>query len=230
MVARAAPYFPKTLGTANGTNKDFDVGFPFLDATHLRVFANGVLKVLDTDYMVLNASQGSDKAIIRFATAPTDGHVIKAGRNTPINRYRGNPAVGMTDALQAQYRMQEALDDQVVKDLGSYGQTALLAGTALSWVATFDGFIEKLTTEVKKAVTTGGDITVEIDGVAVTGISIAVANSAIVGTVQTDVPTTAQSSTTQFKKGQTITVTPSAAFDTAGDVAVKLNLQPGDLS
>lgn len=231
MTARVAPYWPKSASpaTGDGTNKDFEVGFPFLDASHVRVYQNGVLKTPVTHYNILNVTDPT-KAVIRFVTAPTNGHTVKTARNTPIERYRGNPAIGHTDALQAQYRMQEALDQRVVIDLGAYGQTALLAATALSWVATFDGFIEKLTHRVEKAVTTGGAITVEIDAVAVTGLTTTVSDADATGTVASDVPTTAQSATTKFKKGQTITVTPAAAFATAGDVSVKLEVQPGDLT
>lgn len=225
---RAAPYYPKTIGTGDGTNKDFTIGDPFLDADHLRVFQNGVLKTLTTDYVVLDPTS-PDAATVRFVTAPTNGHVIKYARNTPVARYSGNPVIGNTDALQARYRMEEDADKRIVLE-GVYGQTALLAGTALSFVAPCDGFIEKLISEIKAAVTTGGAITVEIDTVAVTGLTITVADAAPVGLVQSDVPTTAQSATTKVKKGQTITITPAAAFATAGDIAVKLEIQPGDLS
>jgi hypothetical protein len=46
---------------------------------------------------------------------------------------------------------------------------------------------------------------------------------------QEDTPTTAQSSTTQVRRGQTITVTPAAAFATTGALTVELEVQPADL-
>lgn len=228
MTARAAPYFPKTLGTADGTITDFTVGFPFLHPDHLRIFDDGALQVKDTDYVVLDATSPT-AAVVRFLTAPTTAHVITAQRNTPITRYKGNPQIGNVDALQAQYRMQEAMDQRItLRD--SYGQTALLAGTALSFVAPCDGYIEKLRGKVLKAVTTGGAVTVEIDTVAITGLTFTVADADAAGTTYSDVPTTAQSTTTKVKKGQTITITPAAAFATAGDLEVAVELQPADLT
>jgi hypothetical protein len=228
MVARTAPYWPKTIGTGDGTETEFTLGFPFLHSDHLRVFVNGVLKTIVTDYTVVDPTS-PEQAKIKFNAAPTAAYAIKVTRNTPVARYKSNPQIGDQAAMQALYRMQEDADKRVVlKD--SFGQTALLAGTALSFVAPCDGFIEKLKGKVLKAVTTGGAVTVEIDTVAVTGLTFTVADADAAGTTYSDVPTTAQSATTKVKKGQTITITPAAAFATAGDLEVELEIQPGDLT
>jgi hypothetical protein len=229
MTARAAPYFPKTF-TGDAVTKDFTLGFPFLAAAHLRVTVGGVLKTLDTDYYVMDPTS-ADASFIRFVTAPAaSANNIKVYRNTPIEKYRDNPTIGNVDGLQAFYRRQEREDQRVMLD-GYINATDLAAGTASSVVAPCDGYIEKLETDVvDAAVGTGGNVTVEVDGVAVTGLVIAVADSAAIGIHQEDTPTTAQSATTKVKKGQTITVTPAAAFATSGALLWRIQLQPADLT
>lgn len=97
-------------------------------------------------------------------------------------------------------------------------QTELLAGTAEEIVSPVDGYIDTLRGIVQGAVTTGGDVTVEINTVAVTGLSITIANADAKGTRYSDRPTTPRSSTTVVAKGDRITVTPAAAIDTAGQL------------
>ena len=228
MTARAAPYFPVTIGTGDGTTKEFTIGVAYLDANHLRVFVDGVLKTIVTDYTI---TQGNLKALnkVKFGTAPGNGLLIKVERNTPVAPYTANPSLGDITARQALYRNQEIADRRILLQ-DSFGQTALLAGTALSFRAPCDGFIEKLKGKVLKAVTTGGAVTVEVDGVAVTGLTFTVADADAAGTTYSDVPTTAQSTTTKVKKGQIITITPAAAFATAGDLEAGVEFQPGDLT
>lgn len=98
------------------------------------------------------------------------------------------------------------------------GQTDLLAGTAAELVAPEAGAVTLLQTTVQTAVTTGGAITVEVNGVAVDGLSVAVANGAAKGARGSDTPT-AGHATTVVAAGDRITVTPAAAFDTAGAVS-----------
>lgn len=227
-MARNAPYYPVTFA-ADGIKKEFTLGFPFLNQSHLRVIVNGVLKVLGTDYTVTDPTSPKN-ATIKFVAAPTNGYTIKVYRSTPIAKYIGNPIMGDIDAVQALYRSQEQADSR--RSLAFYSnQTDTLAGTAQTIVAPCDGFIEALQTEVcDAAVGTGGAVTVEIDGVAVTGLSISIANSAAIGTVQRDTPTTPQDASTKVLKGQTITVTPAAAFATAGAFKGFVELQPADVA
>lgn len=100
----------------------------------------------------------------------------------------------------------------------SIPQTELLAGTAIEVIAPVDGYIKELYTTVQTAVTTGGVVTVEVETVAVAGLSITVADAATKGTVQSGTPT-AGSSTRAVSKGDRIEIIPSAAFDTAGALA-----------
>lgn len=99
----------------------------------------------------------------------------------------------------------------------SINQTDLLAGTSYEIVSPVEGAITGLRTIVQAAVTTGGDITVEVNTVAVSGLSIAVANSATKGTRGSD-SVAADEETAQVSVGDRIEIQPSAAFDTAGAV------------
>lgn len=97
-------------------------------------------------------------------------------------------------------------------------ETDTLAGTAQELIAPVSGYLVGLDVIVQKAVTTGGAITVEIATVAVAGLSVTVADAAAKGTMYSDVATKG-SATRKVTKGQRITVTPAAAFATAGAVS-----------
>ena len=99
----------------------------------------------------------------------------------------------------------------------SINQTDLLAGTAFEIVAPANGFIEELQVIAQAAVTTGGAVTVNVNGVAVTGLSAAVANGATKGSVVSDSPDKT-SATRKFSKGDRLSIVPAAAFDTAGAI------------
>lgn len=95
-----------------------------------------------------------------------------------------------------------------------FNETDLLAGTSQRILSPVAGSLKRLVTVVKKQVTTGGAIGVELADVAVTGLSITVADAAAVGTVQSDAPT----SDTRLTADQAIEITAAAAFATAGEV------------
>ena len=102
-------------------------------------------------------------------------------------------------------------------------ETDTLAGTAAELIAPEAGYLTGLDVIVQKAITTGGAVTVEINGVAVTGLTVTVADSATKGTRYSDTAT-AGSSTRTVAKGDRITVTPAAAFNTAGAISGHLTL------
>ncbi len=97
-------------------------------------------------------------------------------------------------------------------------ETQLLAPTAEQIVCPVAGFIAGVRGVVQKAVTTGGDLTVEVGGVAVTGLSLTVANGDAAGTRYSDTPTTWHSSTTVVAAGDALTITPGSPFATAGEM------------
>jgi hypothetical protein len=103
-----------------------------------------------------------------------------------------------------------------------FNETDLLAGTSQYILSPVAGSLRRLVTCVKKQVTTGGAIAVELSDVAVTGLSITVADSAAVGTVQTDAPT----SDTRLTANQAIEITAAAAFATAGEVRGYVEIAP----
>jgi hypothetical protein len=219
-----------TTYTADGVLTDFDIGFALIDNTHLRVLDNNTLKTLGTDYNIIDGLVGkvnNPTKKIRFAAAPTNGHTIAIYRNLPIASMTAkNPEVSLVEARSAYQQSADRLSDYVEKNFW-FGQTALLAPTAISFTAPFDGYFESFEAEVIKVITTGGTITAAIAGSAVTGAVVTVANSAIVGNRQAGTPSVAHASYTKFRKGQLITLTP-ASFATAGDVRGTVKMQPAD--
>lgn len=91
--------------------------------------------------------------------------------------------------------------------------TDLLAHTTQQFIAPCDGVITELVTIVQTAVTTGGTIKVQINGVDVSGATITVANSATVGTVQHGF---ANGGTTAAIKENDVVTLVTASFATAG--------------
>lgn len=103
--------------------------------------------------------------------------------------------------------------------------TELAAGTAENLVCPVDGYIDYGRAICQEAIGTGGDITVEVNTTAVTGLTLTFANSATAGTRVGDAPTTPRSATTVVAKGDRITVTPAAAFATSGAVNGLLEIE-----
>lgn len=215
--------------TGDGTTKNFEIGFEFISENDVRVTVGDVLKVRGTDYVMQDPSAGMGKnALIAFASAPANASAIKFYRNTPIAVPAKNPTMSHLGERVALYRMQEREETTRRIDY-TINATDLAAGTAQVIIAPCDGYIEANEVMVTEAVGTGGDITVEVAGTAVTGLTCTLANSAAIGKVVSDVPTTPHDATTQVKRGQKITVTPAAAFATTGAVKGYLTFQPADL-
>lgn len=97
-------------------------------------------------------------------------------------------------------------------------QTDLLAPTSQELIAPVDGYIVGLYTTVQLAPTTGGPITVLVGTTTVTGLSVAIADGAAKGTVQSDTIAYG-TATAKVKKGDRIQIAPDAAFATAGAVS-----------
>lgn len=107
--------------------------------------------------------------------------------------------------------------------------TELAAGTAFEIVSPVDGYVDTLRLIVQTAIVTGGAVTVEVNTVAVAGVSIAVADAATKGTVYADT-STAGSSTRRVVKGDRITVTPAAAFNGGGALDGFIEVSEADTS
>jgi hypothetical protein len=111
-------------------------------------------------------------------------------------------------------------------------ETRLLAGTSVFVMTPYAGFITRASTVVTTAVGTGGTLTVEIGGTAVTTLAVVVANSAAVGEIDTDVPAAAAlvgqaDITAQVAARGAIEIVGDSAFATTGSLSayIELNTQ-----
>jgi hypothetical protein len=215
--------------TGDGVTKVFQTGFEFISESDVRVVVSGVLKTRGTDYSIQNPTNGAGKGSnIAFNAAPANSAAIKFFRNTPIAVPVKNPTISHLMERVAIYRMQER-DESLQRDMPFFiSATDLAAHTTQSIVAPCDGYIEYLETSVAEAIGTGGNITVSVDGVAVTGLSVTIANSAAAGKTQNDTPTTPHDASTVVKRGQTIQVL-CPSFATSGAVRGVVRIQPSDV-
>lgn len=72
-------------GTGNGSATAYTYTFKITDKTHLKVYVNGTLKTVDTDYTV--SGVGSDSGgTVTFTTAPTSGHRVIILREVPLTQ------------------------------------------------------------------------------------------------------------------------------------------------
>ena len=99
--------------------------------------------------------------------------------------------------------------------------TELAAGTSIELVSPVAGTITTMKTIVQTAIVTGGAVTAKIGTTDITGLSIAVADSATKGTVQTDVSTGANT----VAVGDRIQIVPAAGFNGGGAVSGMLTIQ-----
>ena len=108
--------------------------------------------------------------------------------------------------------------------------TRLSAGTSCWALAPLASFVERATTCVDTAIVTGGDVTFKIATVTIVGLTCTVADSAVVGSVVTDTPTTvngAANATNVVTADRTaIEIVPAAAFNGGGAIDVTLELNP----
>jgi hypothetical protein len=222
-----APIFPVRY-TGDAVTSVFNLGFNYLDPKDVRVFIDGVLKTLGTDYAIQTKDRDSGYDSIRFFSVPAGSAAIKFYRNTSLALRKPTLEISHLVAMQALYRQQEQ-GEELKALVEVFNATDTAAGTVHTLIAPCDGYIEKLRTEVTEAVGTGGPVTVKVEGVLVTGLSCTIANSAPVGNIVEDTPTTAQSSTTKVRRGQSIQITPDAAFATSGAFKATLFIQPADL-
>jgi hypothetical protein len=94
---------------------------------------------------------------------------------------------------------------------------------AYNFVSPVAGVIRKLSTVASATVTTGGAFTVEVNTVAVTGLTVTVANSAAAGEIDSGTATLGHA-TSVVAVGDLITVTPGAAFSGAADFSLILEI------
>jgi hypothetical protein len=78
----------------------------------------------------------------------------------------------------------------------------------------------------KKAVTTGGTLTVELGGVAIPNLSVVVANSTTVGDLDSDTPDATLADSARVTKGDAIEIVGDSAFTSAGELWYLLEVTP----
>jgi hypothetical protein len=151
-------------------------------------------------------SVSSDTAITA-ATVGT-GVVIGLPRFVPDASY-----------IRAEYKDGTALARMAEKVFLPYEieQTELLAATSEELVSPVAGRISRHRGIVQGAVTTGGDVTVEVNTTAVDGLTLTIANADAKGTRYADTPTAGHASAV-VAKGDRIEIQPAAAIDTAGQL------------
>jgi hypothetical protein len=201
--------FP-VVAAGDAATKVFDLGFPFLDEADVRVVVNGVLKVKGTDYALQVPNRDSGNYTVRFIAAPANAAVIQFFRNTPLTLRKPTLEIGHLVALQALYRAQEQ-GEQPVTVSAFFPSATLIANTGIDIIAPCDGTITLVGFEVTEAVTTGGTVKAQIEGVDVTTSAVTVANSAAAGKYAEVTPTALN----VVKRGQKITLKPTS-FATAG--------------
>ncbi len=159
---------------------------------------------ITTSATITNATVGTTDTLGLPVFLPSVSNVVNVARDTV--------------SLPPRLMLSEAVD-----------ATRLSAGTSCYVLAPFAGFVERATSCVDTAIVTGGDITFEISNVAITGLTLTVADSAVVGSVVSDTPTTvngaANANNVVTADRTAIEIVPAAGFNGGGavDVTIELN-------
>tara|TARA_R100000458_G_C8252083_1_gene228841 strand:+ start:281 stop:1486 length:1206 start_codon:yes stop_codon:yes gene_type:complete len=124
----------KNYTQSGNTNRDFNVTFPFLATTDLRVQLNGVTKTLTSDYTIV---QSGGNTVVNFNTAPANTDKIRIFRDTDIDAMESTFAAGSsirstdlnTNNTQLLYAAQEfgtlKSDNSVSFSLGNKGDITI---------------------------------------------------------------------------------------------------------
>lgn len=129
--------------------------------------------------------------------------------------------------IAAQYvdGVQVATNEKVRLDF-SVPIVAANAGTSQFVTSPVAGFVSKLSTVIDAAFTTGGAVTIEIETVAVSGLS-ATLTTGSAGTVVTDTPTAEFGATGEVAKDGDIEIVSAAALDSVGSYSGYIEVTPG---
>lgn len=102
-------------------------------------------------------------------------------------------------------------------------EAAVDAGTGLNFVCPVAGRIAKMWSIAQTGITTGGAITLEVNTVAVNGLSVTVADSSAEGDVDSDTPT-AEHATAVVAAGDRLEVQFAAGFNAASDLLIVIEI------
>lgn len=185
-------------------------------------------KDVDGNTVVEKSASGTShtgtKAFAKVTSVTTSATITSAtvGTGTKI----GLPVyVGDASAVLAELKDGVALPKRSSKVYltGRMLEAAVDAGTAYNLVSPVAGRISKLTTISQGDITTGGGITVEVNTVAVDGLSVTVADASAEGDVDSDTPT-AGHATAVVAVGDRIEIIPAAAFNASADIDFVLEI------
>lgn len=95
----------------------------------------------------------------------------------------------------------------------------------LELISPVSGTIKRMSTMAQGGITTGGAVTLNVNTVAVNGLSVTIADSAAAGDYDTDTPTAGHASTA-VAAGDRLSVVFAAAFNGSADIAVVIEIQP----
>ena len=131
----------KNYTQSGSSNRDFNVTFPFLATTDIKVQKNGVTQTLNSDYTIV---QSGGNTVVNFNTAPADTNTIRLFRDTDIDAMQATFAAGSsirstdlnTNNTQLLYAAQEfgtlKDDNSVSFSLGSKGDVTV--NSSSDWV------------------------------------------------------------------------------------------------
>ena len=100
------------------------------------------------------------------------------------------------------------------------------AGTSEYVIAPCAGYITKVTTVSQGTITTGGNVIPKLATVAVTGLTVVVADGAVAGEVDSDTPTDPFGATGLVAAGDAIEISFSAGFNASADIYVIVEITP----
>jgi hypothetical protein len=179
---------------------------------------NGLAVVVANSAAVGDNDTDAPSSLTHATAAVTAGQAIELV---------GDAAFNSAGELWMSVEINPTTDTDVLAYCSSHiEQVDLLAGTSHFVTAPVSGYISKLSTVVKKAVTTGGAITLELGGEGVLGISNTIADSATVGSLVTSTPTKTNDLSTRVAKGDAIEIVGDTAFATAGELWVLVEITP----
>lgn len=141
--------------------------------------------------------------------------------------------LGLPVFVPAKANVLAVLKDNVVQsDLrgkiylqGQALEAAIDAGTGLNLVTPVAGVITKMWSISSGTITTGGAITLEVNTVAVNGLSVVVADAAAEGEVDSDTPTNGHASTI-VAAGDRLEVVFAAGFNASADMVIVIEIEP----
>ncbi len=203
--------------------------------------SNHVVTVTGTDAFgaVLKENitlSGTSKIAGKKAFATVTGVAVAAGAASDTFDLGWGDVIGLPVFLPSTSHIYGEIVNgvNVMKPTKMYLQGHMLeaaadAGTSLELFSPVAGNITRVSTVARGDITTGGNITVEVNTAAVDGLAVAIANGAAAGDYDTDTPT-AGHATTAVAVGDRIEVIPASEFNASADIFVIVEIEVASAS